>query len=155
MKQKNKKVHCVNNVQIQSFFWSVFSCIRTEYGDLLRDGFLGILVCAESLLAGKGVTRRDERVIRADGDGVIQAGEGVIKAGKNFWCSLDPLTNFDPHMYKMVPRGLKYYILGNQLYSKNAKMLRFHEILFLCQKTYGIIILPEVDWIQKKFWIFS
>ena len=24
--------HCVKSVQIQSFFWSVFSCIRTEYG---------------------------------------------------------------------------------------------------------------------------
>ena len=27
-------VHCVKSVQILSFFWSVFSCIRTEYGDL-------------------------------------------------------------------------------------------------------------------------
>ena len=27
--------HCVKSVQIQSFFWSVFSCFRTEYGDLL------------------------------------------------------------------------------------------------------------------------
>ena len=26
--------HCVKNVQIRSYFWSVFSCIRTEYGDL-------------------------------------------------------------------------------------------------------------------------
>ena len=26
--------HCVKSVQIQSIFWSVFSCIRTEYGDL-------------------------------------------------------------------------------------------------------------------------
>ena len=25
-------VHCVKCVQIRSFFWSVFSCIRTEYG---------------------------------------------------------------------------------------------------------------------------
>ena len=24
-------VHCVKSVQIRSFFWSVFSCIRTEY----------------------------------------------------------------------------------------------------------------------------
>ena len=29
--------HCVKRVQIRSFFWSVFSCIRTEYGDLLRN----------------------------------------------------------------------------------------------------------------------
>ena len=29
-------IHCVKSVQIRSFFWSVFSCIRTEYGDLLR-----------------------------------------------------------------------------------------------------------------------
>ena len=28
--------HCVKSVQIRSFFWSVFSCIRTEYGDLLH-----------------------------------------------------------------------------------------------------------------------
>ena len=26
----------MKSVQIRSFFWSVFSCIRTEYGDLLR-----------------------------------------------------------------------------------------------------------------------
>ena len=25
--------HCVKIVQIRSFFWSLFSCIRTEYGD--------------------------------------------------------------------------------------------------------------------------
>ena len=28
--------HCVKSVQIRSFFWSLFSCIRTEYEDLLR-----------------------------------------------------------------------------------------------------------------------
>ena len=27
-------LHCVKNVQILIYFWSVFSCIRTEYGDL-------------------------------------------------------------------------------------------------------------------------
>ena len=26
--------HCVKSVQIRSYFWSVFSCLRTEYGDL-------------------------------------------------------------------------------------------------------------------------
>ena len=26
--------HCVKSVQIGSFFWSIFSCTRTEYGDL-------------------------------------------------------------------------------------------------------------------------
>ena len=31
-----EQVHCVKSVQIRSFFWSVFSCIRTEYGHLLR-----------------------------------------------------------------------------------------------------------------------
>ena len=25
-------IHCVKSVQIRSYFWSVFSCIRTEYG---------------------------------------------------------------------------------------------------------------------------
>ena len=33
----NVSRHCVKSVQIRSFFWSVFSCIRTEYGDL-RSG---------------------------------------------------------------------------------------------------------------------
>ena len=28
------ELHCAKSVQIRSFFWSVFSCIRTEYGDL-------------------------------------------------------------------------------------------------------------------------
>ena len=27
--------------QIRSFFWSVYSCIRTEYGDLLNTGKYG------------------------------------------------------------------------------------------------------------------
>ena len=29
--QVNKLLHCVKSVQIWSYFWSVFSCIRTEY----------------------------------------------------------------------------------------------------------------------------
>ena len=31
-----RRIHCVKSVQKRSFFWSVFSCIRTENGDLLR-----------------------------------------------------------------------------------------------------------------------
>ena len=31
-----KDIHCAKNVQIQSFLWSVFSCIWTECRDLLR-----------------------------------------------------------------------------------------------------------------------
>ena len=31
-----KADHCVKSVQIRSFFWFVFLCIRTEYGGLLR-----------------------------------------------------------------------------------------------------------------------
>ena len=31
-----KITHCVKSVQIRSFFWSVFSRIRTEYGEILR-----------------------------------------------------------------------------------------------------------------------
>ena len=27
--------HCIKSVQIRSFFWSVFSRIRTEYGEIL------------------------------------------------------------------------------------------------------------------------
>ena len=30
----NKNIHCVKSVQIRSFFWSVFSPIRTEYRGL-------------------------------------------------------------------------------------------------------------------------
>ena len=29
--RKNKDAHCVKSVQIRSYFWFVFSCIRTEY----------------------------------------------------------------------------------------------------------------------------
>ena len=28
--------HCMKSVQIRSLFWSVFSRIRTEYGEILR-----------------------------------------------------------------------------------------------------------------------
>ena len=35
IKMNKRKRHSVKSVQIRSFFWSVFSCIWTEYGDLL------------------------------------------------------------------------------------------------------------------------
>ena len=35
MKLQRLPIHYVNSVQIQSFFWYVFSLIWTEYGDLL------------------------------------------------------------------------------------------------------------------------
>ena len=31
-----KDMHCVKSVRIRSFFWFVFSHIRTEYGEILR-----------------------------------------------------------------------------------------------------------------------
>ena len=34
--EKSGRSHCVKSVQIQSFFLSVFSRIRTEYGEILR-----------------------------------------------------------------------------------------------------------------------
>ena len=34
--QKKKYLYCVKSVQIRSLFWSVLSCIRTEYGDFIR-----------------------------------------------------------------------------------------------------------------------
>ena len=35
-------MHCVKIVQMLSYFWSVFSCIRTEYGDLLRKSLYSV-----------------------------------------------------------------------------------------------------------------
>ena len=32
--------HCMKSVQIRSYFWSVFSRIRTEYGDLFKYGVI-------------------------------------------------------------------------------------------------------------------
>ena len=34
--------HWVKSVQIRSFLWFVFSCIRTEYGDLRSTGKYGL-----------------------------------------------------------------------------------------------------------------
>ena len=36
--------HCVKSVQIRSFFWSVFSCIRTEYGYLRGKSWYSIQI---------------------------------------------------------------------------------------------------------------
>ena len=36
MREISKETHCVKSVQIQSNFWSVFSRIRAEYGEILR-----------------------------------------------------------------------------------------------------------------------
>ena len=32
LKKVSDSLHYLKNVQIRSYFWSVFSCIRTEYG---------------------------------------------------------------------------------------------------------------------------
>ena len=37
------QLHCVKSVQIRSFFWSVFYCIWTEYGDLRSKSEYGKL----------------------------------------------------------------------------------------------------------------
>ena len=34
--KKQRVSHCVKSVQLWSFFWSVFSRIQTEYGEILR-----------------------------------------------------------------------------------------------------------------------
>ena len=34
--RKKLVIHCVNSVQIRSFFWSVISRIRTDYGEILN-----------------------------------------------------------------------------------------------------------------------
>ena len=38
--------HCVKSIQIRSFFWSVFSCILTDYGDLLMSAIMSALMCS-------------------------------------------------------------------------------------------------------------
>ena len=38
LKILKKTIHCVKSVLIQSFFWPVFSRIRTEYGEILVFG---------------------------------------------------------------------------------------------------------------------
>ena len=43
--------HCVKNVQIRSFFWSVFSCIPTEYGDLRSKSTLWALFTQRTVLS--------------------------------------------------------------------------------------------------------
>ena len=35
-------LHCMNSIQIRSFFWSVFSRIWTEYWDLQSTGKYGL-----------------------------------------------------------------------------------------------------------------
>ena len=40
----NQNCHCVKSVQLRSYFWSIFPCIRTEYRDLLRKSPCLILI---------------------------------------------------------------------------------------------------------------
>ena len=51
--------------------------------------------------------------------------------------------------------GPKHYIFGNQLYSKNARMLRFHVFLHFNARKHDVTILSEVDQIHKELWIYS
>ena len=41
---KNLNAHCVKSVQIRSFFWSIFSCIRTEYGGSRSKSLYSVLI---------------------------------------------------------------------------------------------------------------
>ena len=56
LKILKKTIHCVKSVLIRSFFWSVFSCIRTEYGEILvfgdfsRSDFVELLLMTDSEL---------------------------------------------------------------------------------------------------------
>ena len=36
--------HCLKSVQILSYFWPAFSCIRTEYGGLLRKSLYSVRI---------------------------------------------------------------------------------------------------------------
>ena len=36
--------HCMKSVQIRSYFWSAFSCIWTEYGDLRSKSLYSVRV---------------------------------------------------------------------------------------------------------------
>ena len=52
----NGNIHCVKSVQIRSYFWSVFSRIRTEYGPEITpylDTFHEVI--ERSHLNGKGL----------------------------------------------------------------------------------------------------
>ena len=49
LEEKPLNFHCVKSVQIRSFFWSVFSRTRTEYGSektLYLDTFHADFICA-------------------------------------------------------------------------------------------------------------
>ena len=35
-------IHCAKSFQIRSFFWSIFSCIRIEYGDIRSMEYLSV-----------------------------------------------------------------------------------------------------------------
>ena len=37
--QYDQNIQCLKSVQIRSFLWSVFSCIRTEYGDFRKSPY--------------------------------------------------------------------------------------------------------------------
>ena len=44
MVQSSRALNCVKSVQIQSFFWSVFSHIRTEYGEIRTCKFTKLVI---------------------------------------------------------------------------------------------------------------
>ena len=47
-------------------------------------------------------------------------------------------SDFIPHMHKMGPQRPKHYIFGDQFYSKNARILRFHEFLHFYSRKHMI-----------------
>ena len=63
------KVHYVKSAQIRSFFWSVFSRIRTEYGEILRiSKYLSSVNLGVKLFVQKKQSQRKNRFILVSTD---------------------------------------------------------------------------------------
>ena len=68
--------HCVKSVQIRSYFWSVFSCIRIEYGDLVIRWL--------ARLCKRKQVRSDHLLMRsANSDMLLWL--HVLKTSEKFW----------------------------------------------------------------------
>ena len=80
------QMHCVKSVQIWSYFWSVFSCIRTEYGEIRSSFEIRKLVLRDAAqLKARGLCKKRKSIsmgISSKSKNSRKCSERIIKKWK-------------------------------------------------------------------------
>ena len=121
------RYHCVKSVQIRSFFWSVFSCIRTECGDLLGKSPYSVRI-------QKNTDQSEYRKLRTRDNSVFGHFSRSVFSLDNVWINEYYLKNTKIHLHwKLLDVNMWLSPTLKQLFKKLYFEFR-HVLSFFCTK---------------------